>query len=101
MLEWNLNYETPDRPTQFTSDDGNSFPFAGSDEISRRNGGKPLANPGSSAFRSARLRAVREAIQLGEFETEDRIRGTVDRLLEILEITPENSTLGAEVDLFP
>lgn len=37
-----------------------------------------------SAFRAARVRAMREAVSNGRFETEERIRGTVERLLDVL-----------------
>jgi hypothetical protein len=46
--------------------------------------GFPPTIPSKSAFRSARIRAFREAISHGDFETSERIRGTVDRLLTLL-----------------
>ena len=37
-----------------------------------------------STFRLARLRAVRNEIERGDYETPERLRGTVDRLLEVI-----------------
>lgn len=37
-----------------------------------------------STFRSARVRAVREEILAGNFETSERIDGTVNRLLDVI-----------------
>jgi hypothetical protein len=37
-----------------------------------------------SSFRVARARAIAAEIQRGDFETPERIRGTVDRLLDLL-----------------
>ena len=37
-----------------------------------------------STFRLARIRAVRDEIARGDYETPERIRGTIDRLLDVL-----------------
>lgn len=37
-----------------------------------------------TGFRLARLRAIRGEVQAGTFETQERLRGTVDRLLGVL-----------------
>ncbi len=37
-----------------------------------------------STFRLARIRAVREEIARGEYETPERLRGTIDRLIDVL-----------------
>jgi hypothetical protein len=38
----------------------------------------------ASSFRRARLEAIRQQIAEGRFETPERIRGTVDRLLDVI-----------------
>lgn len=37
-----------------------------------------------SSMRLARVRAIRTEIESGSFETSERIRGTVDRLLQVI-----------------
>ncbi len=37
-----------------------------------------------STFRLARVRAVRDEIARGDYETPERLRGTIDRLLDVL-----------------
>ena len=39
----------------------------------------------SSSFRKARLEAIRQQIAEGNYETAERIRGTVDRLLNAIQ----------------
>lgn len=47
--------------------------------------GRALAEASEqSTFRLARLRAVRDEIERGDYETPERLRGTVYRLLDVL-----------------
>lgn len=42
------------------------------------------AEVSSSSFRRARIEALRQQIAEGNYETAERIRGTVDRLLDVI-----------------
>lgn len=85
MIDWNPKFTVPATETRCASVSAGD-PAVDS-ECELKVGGLTILPPSilsESAFRSARIRAFREAISHDDFETTERIQGTVDRLLALL-----------------